>query len=590
MLTTRLSSFVFAAVSCWVLLGCLGPRDRDEVSSPANNDTGSGGSGGTANETDTPGPFGSAGSADTPRDAGVAASQNPIPLDGASSAPFPPQNAIGSDLAGYGCAVEVWRSPQTELERYNCSISSQQSYEGSGQAGAGSDSQLKEWLCDCNGASQTVEASECAQALKIGCDVAQNTATTFCRTDGVAIGVCWKKKDKGWQCGCGDPVDRVALVDRDDQECSDALFHACAQRCEGPLGECTPLLETDAVGYQCDCTYYGEIARENAARMCQSALQNACHPNYSNYYESCNGYVGYCDRNDQSYECHCLDGIEQSIAAVEMSEVGCYTALEQSCGINQPPEDRICRIESPDPTSNEQGYCVQISEDFFECGCSVGTNVSTTTLIPPPISPGGVDSGNTIPITITSPPSSEQNELLVASSCEQALLLACPDLIQATPEQKSAACDIASRCYPIVVQDACLERIRDDCAICIVDATDNGAQCGDERLETCLVRCVNLAAPTDEPEECKTRLGYIDLRDANTECLCDRCLESLAPCGVDVGCMEVAVCAYENDCVGTTCLNVASCQQVIEKWMNENSDSVMMAQVLGDCGAAQGCL
>lgn len=340
-------------------------------------------------------------------------------MAGRDNSPIP---STGTEIAGSSCRVEIWHSPETELETYECFVPGEVQYESGDELPSENNSKVKEWQCDCNGKNLTVEASGCADALQNGCGVAQDSETTFCRNYGDVFSVCWIKEDTGWQCGCGDPVDTVTLVDQDDQECIDALFHACAQPCEGPLGQCDPLRETDEVGFQCDCTYYGEISRKTWARDCQSALRNVCHPSYSNYSESCNGYVGYCDRSEFGYACHCLNGLEQSIESIEMSEIGCYLALEQVCGENQPPEDSICRVESSDESSSGQGYCVQIGEELYECDCSGET------------------------------------DLLIAASCEEALIFACPDLIRATPEQKNKACEIMVDCYSFINENPCIDR------------------------------------------------------------------------------------------------------------------------------------
>ncbi len=600
MRTKRLvtSLVMFLTLTGWGLMGCIGGQAGDEG---LDDDGGEGGTGGAAGEGGMGGDGGGvAGVGGT--DAGGQSGASGV--DG-SVAPYPGTPIDGAGAERALCVIEIWESPDAEIEAYQCSLVGAAWSDESDAPGA-DNAEPMDWQCDCNGESRSAKAADCSEALESGCGVSQDDPETFCRDmNRDVMGVCWADGEQGWQCRCGDPAGDSDLVAQPEEVCEVALFNACAGPCDGLLGDCTPALDEDEMAFTCNCTYYGEIERPVATGWCENALQAACHPSQPDV-DRCNGYVGYCDAKGEGYECRCLDGAEQSIASEDTSTGACIAALEEVCGENEPDEERVCETEVSEDGVEEQARCVDLGEGAYECNCETqiaasemgsgseqtdgasgaGADVSGSAGSAAPGSAGSLDGG----IAVTRPLAGvgEPGEIRLAAACEQALILACPYLAEASAEQIDEACVSLVECYSVIEQDFCIEHIRDDCALCMLAAFAAGAACGDEALDSCLSMCVGLVPAPSSVEECLSVLDAFDRRTGQAECLCEECLDSFADCVVDQGCYEIADCAGKVGCSNIDCYAPDKCQDVINKW-GISSQSVMLVQTLAACEAVPSC-
>jgi hypothetical protein len=79
-----------------------------------------------------------------------------------------------------------------------------------------------------------------------------------------------------------------------------------------------------------------------------------------------------------------------------------------------------------------------------------------------------------------------------------------------------------------------------------------------------------------------------DLVDCN-ECLCESCLEETNDCVDDQGCLDIAACAYEKECILASCYLPETCQEEIDAAGGLGSTSVNLATVVGECSVAAAC-
>jgi hypothetical protein len=77
--------------------------------------------------------------------------------------------------------------------------------------------------------------------------------------------------------------------------------------------------------------------------------------------------------------------------------------------------------------------------------------------------------------------------------------------------------------------------------------------------------------------------------DGCEECACENCLDEVTACQMDPGCVEIRMCAQENDCTGIACLG--PCGDVINANGGPLGESAGLASALSDCyeGACADC-
>jgi hypothetical protein len=73
---------------------------------------------------------------------------------------------------------------------------------------------------------------------------------------------------------------------------------------------------------------------------------------------------------------------------------------------------------------------------------------------------------------------------------------------------------------------------------------------------------------------------------ATLDCLCNSCLQEMADCNADKGCVEIRACSDKTGCRGAQdCyLGKGACKTVIDKW-GATSLSATLSQQLSDCNA-----
>lgn len=591
-----MARMTYAILSSTLLIACdFGGQGGDEGMIPASGGTGGiGGSGGysgsgpvpvagvagivvTGGVEVTPGVVGTGGIGGI---GGMVVVDASVEVDAATDGSSPvTAGSDGSANSPAGpaaeCVTEKWDSPDSALEFYSCVTNDS-------RATNLANTEPIDWDCFCNGAEQTILDTTCDDALGSACGIDPDAPKTFCRDERIGAnnstyssGACWKADPMGWRCRCDGSPSFGALILNTSEVCENALFQTCAQPCDEPLGECAPVPNGIRDQYQCNCIYYGEIARDIVTEpwQCKDAITQACDPEVRSD-NHCNNYVGYCDLKDGFlYQCHCLDGTEQTVNASAISVNDCVSALEQVCGPNEIPDGRFCTGSNPEGiTTIEGGRCIHLSDNSYHCTCR--TEIISDFYVP---ANDGWDPEST---TQTAP------------SCEQALILGCPKLIQATPEEKRRACEIQMTCNPLIKETSCIERIRDACAFCTLEQSAAGITACDNSLytayESCIQHCTDLVVPPASPQQCKDVGAVLDYQNAASDCLCDVCGEMALECSVDPGCIEIVMCAGETGCTSFDCMKPETCEDLILEW-GLTSSSLAIAERFNDCQAALAC-
>lgn len=286
------------------------------------------------------------------------------------------------------CAGSSWPSAQDEMREASCERPDDDA----------------DWLCSCGGGTESAsEAFTCSQALLRECGI------DLLNPDYCAVpdyGACWPDAETGdFNCLCesgGAEEDwRVA----EGADCQKALQNTCVETCADDTGMCSSPtgLIAESNEYSCECfgdsefagTTTVQSAPEEGRVSCESILERGCGT-------SCESAVGACTVGERGYDCACGDGTTGSVSSGR-SQHECQMATHAVCGYFNPGP--VCSSTN----GAVEGACAgqfYLSRDgdplpteyAFECECQDGPDASQ---------------------------SSHD-----ASSCEEALQVACPDAIR----------------------------------------------------------------------------------------------------------------------------------------------------------------
>jgi hypothetical protein len=122
--------------------------------------------------------------------------------------------------------------------------------------------------------------------------------------------------------------------------------------------------------WDCSCTSYYEASRTVHADSCEEARERACSPIGA----PCNGWNGFCEdgfdeSEDYGFFCTCNDGPDGFRTPEQVGGTDdCALALEDVCGVGEPPENFQCTKDSVD----YRLICTQGERDGvegYDCSC-----------------------------------------------------------------------------------------------------------------------------------------------------------------------------------------------------------------------------
>lgn len=272
------------------------------------------------------------------------------PVSEADSDVVPHEVSSAADdvSAGPTCSFTEWRGPDSPKLLYSCA----------GRASGGFD-------CSCDGAPVSIDVVECERAILEACGVSR-PEREFCDYQGR---VCWPGSSADeWLCRCAIDA-RVYSVVADN--CSIALFGACASTCENPYGACAPRRDEDFV-FDCICHYYSGFTRTLYGMFeCQEALYR-CVPQQG----SCENFAGFCDRRPDGFTCGCLDGEASSPSYAALGHDDCREVLTDLCGDPGPPPEVGCSDERVVDGVTRTGTCTLLPDgaeeapgQVYKCSC-----------------------------------------------------------------------------------------------------------------------------------------------------------------------------------------------------------------------------
>lgn len=131
-----------------------------------------------------------------------------------------------------------------------------------------------------------------------------------------------------------------------------------------------------------------------------------------------------------------------------------------------------------------------------------------------------------------------------------------------TEEQTIAACqclfDIGSLPDSSLIQ-VCSDNIIEECITCLNEtAADEPCEGkSEEKFSKCTPLCQTVIPPPETAEGCKELVAFDTSNPSSPEvidCMCEKCLDTFAPCMVNPYCLDIMVCATVNQCSGTACL------------------------------------
>lgn len=264
---------------------------------------------------------------------------------------IPHDVTTGSDDINIGptCGFTDWPGPDSPKRFFSCV----------GRARGGFD-------CSCNGTPISSDAPECERAILDACGVSRSERE-YCDHAGT---VCWPSSGADqWLCRCDDDTPTNPLV---ANNCSVALFNACASACENAYGACTPRRDEDWV-FDCACTHYPGITRiQYGLFECYEALYR-CVPEQG----TCSNFAGYCDRRTNGFECGCLDGATSSPSFADLGHDDCREVLTELCGDPGPPPEIGCSDERVVDGLSRTGTCTLLPEgaeeapgQVYKCSCT----------------------------------------------------------------------------------------------------------------------------------------------------------------------------------------------------------------------------